>query len=226
MSTRVKWNGNWVNLNLNEGNANIANFLVGDQNNPWESYSSGYRARVPILGITEKSSVACFLDKSDGDITDLICKANELEFYSNSDTEASGIILFSANSSLTENKIFPVGKLTEEEIERIVPQIAERLHIRSTNVQVNGQPREVIEFLNVRQVTEAKFSRQDCSEEEKEANKESNVTQKILVTYALQGGSMEDSPKVDTIYLNENDFPVKGITNGVEWNIDWEGFDG
>jgi hypothetical protein len=53
-----------------------------------------------------------------------------------------------------------------------------------------------------------------------------NIKEKITVTYALQGNSIESSPKVDTIYLNENDYPVRGISNGVEWTISWEGFGG
>ena len=226
MSTRVKWNGAWVDLNFDSRNINIANFLVGDQNTPWENYGSGYKARVSILEMTEKSHAACFLEASEGNITELVCKANELEFYSDSNAVISGIILFSANDYFTENKILPIGKLTEEEIERIIPQIAEKLHISPVSIQVDGQLREVIEFLNVRQVTEAKFSRQDCTEKEKETYKDLGIEQKITITYALQGSSIENSPKVDTIYLNENDYPIRGISNGIEWTIDWEGFGG
>ena len=36
MSTRIKWNGQWLNLDLKNGNAGIADFIVGNHDNPWK----------------------------------------------------------------------------------------------------------------------------------------------------------------------------------------------
>lgn len=226
MSTQVKWNGKWVDLNLDARNISIANFSIGNSNTPWVNFGSGYKASLQILGMSESNRAVCFLEPANGNITELVCSTNQLEFYSDTNTEFSGVVLYSTSRYLSENKIISTDKLTNEEIERILPQIAEGLHIRQVNVRIGENDYEKIEFLDVRQVTDAVFSRQECTEQEKTDYQDLDITQKILVTYTLQGGTMENSQKVDTIYLNGNDFPVKGITNGVEWNISWEGFDG
>ena len=228
MSTQIKWNGQWIDLNLSSGAAKIANIEI--EPGVFEENSSfGYEASIPILGMTDKNFAICLLNNFDGEISNIQCINNALKVYASKEISASGIVLFSASGTMTENKIIYIGQVSEREIERIVPEIMEKLHMQSTFVYADdGGQQELFEFTNLRQVTGAVFKRETCSEDElnQQINKDMNVKEKITVTYALQGNSIESSPKVDTIYLNENDYPVRGISNGVEWTIGWEGFGG
>ena len=87
--------------------------------------------------MTDKSYAICLLNNFDGEISNIQCTNNALKVYASKEISASGIVLFSASGAMTENKIIYIGQVSEREIERIDPEIMEKLHMQSTFVYVD-----------------------------------------------------------------------------------------
>lgn len=201
MAINLKQNGIWHELG-DLGQTNISNFEI--QPSDWEEnvQSLNYVASVDILGMTSTySAIVLFDSGQDGLEITATCAAGAIYFYCASvPTKAlSGNIIYSCSGQKT--KIYYVGGLSAEDARQVEDQVIQRLPI---SVVKDGNA-EYVQIEKMRQLTNAVFSRNG---------------QNITINYTLEGGiEMQDS-----ILLDVNDRPQSGVSNGVAWEISWNGF--
>lgn len=162
-----------------------------------------YVYTIELLGINSDFSIIGLLDYTlEGVFTRFNCKANKIEIVATSipaePVHASIIYTsYGANSS-----IFLMGGMTEAQRESIIDEISNTLPVQTS---ADGYT----DIKNQRQITSITNKRDG---------------QKIEITYVLQGNDPSQTTIADTINLDDRGRPKNGVSNGVEFEIKWEGF--
>ena len=198
MSTKIKLNGVWQDIALSS-QVGIADALLKTENWIEDINTGNFNFLVNIPGMTESySAIVLFDANQDGVEITATCVKDGVQFNSNKrpSNNLNGDIIYTSKGAAAT--IYYIGGLTDNGVAAVIDQVIKQLPI---TVDENGYA----SLENVRQMTYAKFTRNG---------------QDITINYTLEGnGTMQDQ-----IHLNENNYPVSGVSNGVAWTMDWEGF--
>lgn len=198
MSTKIKLNGVWQDISLSS-QVGIADALLKTENWAEDINTGSFKFLVNIPGMTESySAIVLFDANQDGLEITAACVKDGVQFSSNQrpSNNLNGDIIYTSKGATAT--IYYIGGLTDNGVAAVIDQVIKQLPI---TVDENGYT----SLENVRQMTYAKFTRNG---------------QDITINYTLEGNvTMQDQ-----IHLNENNYPVSGVSNGVAWTMDWEGF--
>lgn len=230
MSIKIKQNGQWVNLHVLSGDTNIIdlNLLPSDWVEYIEDGVTKYKSSTPVNGLNSQFRAIAFLNYTGEDVFEkIVCEEDSITIHSSAVPEnIIGTALYSINNLGSENRIYLVGGVTKEQLDEIIYQIEDKIGLSSSS---DG---DFTDFTKMRQLKKAVFKLEpwNNSEEgesgEKPISDNANLVNRIVIDYLLQGEAIDqNSTRKDYIYLDEQDYPVCGNTNGITWQIGWEGFE-
>ena len=198
MAIKVKQGDTWHRINT-QSKVSTLSFEISKDSWIENVGEQNFTTSISILGMTSKYSALILFDNNqNGMKITAKCEDDNLVFTIEELPEVvlkGSIIYFNSDSQVS---IYYFGGLTDENAELIAQKVEEKLPI-----VIDDQGYSQIQ--NIRQVTQAAFKRED---------------NKVTVSYTLQGGKLLE----DVINLDDSGRPASGMVNGVEWNIEWEGF--
>lgn len=213
MFIRMKRDGKWVDLSIPAAKVSFFEGTLSSSEWDKDDETGFFFQDISIENITEQYSVVALLeykDKRNMDGVIVMSGAVRVNMKAAPERDIKTCLLYTKGKG--DSSYFLIDTMTEEDIAGITEKIQSNLPCK---ISEDG----FVYFEKVRKVTGIK--NELYTEEERK---------KIKITTFLEGYS-EDSfslptSTIDIIELDSFGYPIKGETDGSEWAIEWQGFEG